>query len=148
MDLYLKEPFSWGRSLPLLEPDGRTRYLVFGDAFRLGKRLYVRDLAQRDMFYARQIIPAVLPAFSLEVYGKPIGDLVRSRTEDSYRLESLSWTVTGTRRAGCAIRQGQRVIADCAPDPEGLHLRILTPERDKAALGVLLTAYCMELFRS
>ena len=49
MKLFMQQKgFAWGQPMPLWDKGGHTRYMVTGDAYSLGKRLHVHDLAGRE----------------------------------------------------------------------------------------------------
>ena len=49
MKLFMQQKgFAWGQPMPLWDKGGHTRYTVTGDAYSLGKRLHVHDLAGRE----------------------------------------------------------------------------------------------------
>lgn len=149
MKLYMqKDVFRWGVPLPLRDRSGRTRYTVVSDAYALGKRLHVIDLAGREAVYIHQQIPSLFPRYQVEVYGRPVAEVVKdlSYFRPRYTIEMLDWEVLGSL-GGCdyELTQESATVASCRPQPEGdmLALEFLDRSLELAALGVILTLNCL-----
>ena len=154
MTLYMdRRAFSWDYPLPLLDQHHRTRYTVTGDAYAPGKRLRVLDLSGRTAVSIRQRFPSLLPRYELEVYGKPVGALVKDLrcAPIQYTVENLGWTLSGSvARWDYALVREQTPLALCRPSPDadGL-LELSLPEGNSAlsALGVMVTVNCVLAFQ-
>lgn len=98
MKLFMQQNgFVWGKPFPLCDKSGRTRYTITSEAYSLGKRLHVFDLAGREAIHIRQVIPSMFPTFEIEVYGRPIGSIVKDPTffEPQFLIQSLNWEISG-----------------------------------------------------
>ena len=98
MRLYQRKAFVWNSPGTLTDGAGQVRYRLLGDAYAPVRRLRLKDLAGRDVLYARQSLPDLFPRFSLESYGKPMGSLELRRAENQRRFipEDPRWTIAGT----------------------------------------------------
>lgn len=151
MKLYMKQDsFVWGRPLPVCDRVGHIRYTVTGDAFSFGKRLHVVDLAGRKAIYVRQRIPALLPTYDIEVYGRPVGTLIKEQNHlrPSYHVEPLNWALSGSLSVGeYELMQGTLVIAANHSIHENGASSFLMEFHDRAteltAFGVFLTLNCI-----
>lgn len=151
MRLYMKlDSFNWGTPLPLADRSGRTRYTLTGDAYSLGKRLHVTDLAGREAVYVHQKVPSLFPRYAIEVYGKPVAEIYKDLTflRPRYTIEALDWEIMGTLGAcDYEITWQSSVVAACRPleDDSGQYLSMEFYDRtaELPALGVLLTVNCI-----
>lgn len=151
MKLYMqKDMFRWGVPLPLRDKSGRVRYTVNSDAYALGKRLHVTDLAGREALYIHQQIPSLFPRFQVEVYGRPVAQVVKdlSYFRPRYSIEMVDWTVLGNlSQSDYEITCQNTVVASCRPQQsqEGtvLALEFMDRSWDLAALGVILALTCL-----
>ncbi len=151
MKLYLqRDAFRWDRPLPLADKSGRPRYLLTGDAYSLGKRLHVTDLAGREAVYVRQQVPSLFPRYAIEVYGKPVGEIYKDLTflRPRYTIEPLDWEIMGSvGTCDYEITWQKTTVAACRPqegrtDPV-LVLDFYDRTAELAALGVMLTLNCV-----
>ena len=151
MKLYMqKEAFRWGEPMPLRDKAGRTRYTVNSDAYALGKRLHVTDLAGREAVYIRQVVPSLFPKYEVEVYGRPVAAIVKdlSYFRPRYVIEELDWEVLGSL-AACdyEISWQSSVVACCRPQQgetgDILALEFYDRREELASLGVMLTINCL-----
>ncbi len=150
MKLYMpKDSFRWGVPLALKDRSGRTRYTVTSDAYALGKRLHVTDLSGREAVYIRQAIPSLFPRYQVEVYGRPVTEVVKdlSYFRPRYAIEDLEWEVLGALGAcDYEITHHSTVVASCRPQPDQpdtLALEFYDRSADLAALGVILAINCV-----
>lgn len=147
MKLYMpRDKFSLGVPMALRDRAGRTRYRISGDAYTLGKRLHVLDLAGREAIYVYQKIPSLLPRYAIEVYGKPVAEIVKDLTfiPPRYMIEGPPWEVLGNiATRDYELSCGSQVIAACRPQAEEILLDLMDHDAEKVALGVLLTIHCM-----
>ena len=151
MKLYMpKDTFRWGVPLPLRDKSGRTRYTVDSDAYALGKRLHVTDLAGREAVYIHQQIPSLFPRYQVEVYGRPMAQVVKdlSYFRPRYAIEMVDWELLGALgECDYEITCHNVMVASCRPQPsqEGdmLVLEFLDRSWDLAALGVILALNCL-----
>lgn len=152
MKLYMpKDGFRWGVPLLLKDRSGRTRYTVTSDAYALGKRLHVTDLSGREAVYIHQAIPSLFPRYQVEVYGRPVTEVVKdlSYFRPRYAIESLEWEVLGTLGAcDYEITWHNTVVASCRPQQnqageDVLALEFYDRSSDLAALGVILAINCV-----
>lgn len=151
MKLYMpKDAFRWGVPLPLRDKSGRTRYTVGSDAYALGKRFHVTDLAGREALYIHQQIPSLFPRYQVEVYGRPVAQVVKdlSYFRPRYAIEMVDWEVLGALgEYDYEITCHNVMVASCRPQQgqEGdvLALEFLDRSWDLAALGVILTLNCL-----
>ena len=146
MELFMGEGFRWGAAQELRDESDRLRFRLTGDAYSLGKRLHVTDLAGREAIYVRQVIPSLFPRYALEVYGKPAGELVKDRTFSRPQcvIESLGWTVEGNLAArDYRLEDAGTVLACSAPEGDRVRLTMEEGPRAMTALGVMLTINCI-----
>ena len=149
MKLYMPEKFRWGVDTALTDRAGRHRYHLIGEAYSLGKRLHMTDLAGREAVYVKQVIPALFPTYALEVYGKPVGNLVKNLSFQRPRLvlEGLGWEIPeGFGSLGYELTCQGAVVAACHSDPETPGQLVLDLQERTAelpALAVLLTINCV-----
>lgn len=152
MKLYMqKDTFRWGVPLALKDRSGRTRYTVTSDAYALGKRLHVTDLSGRKAVYIHQVIPSLFPRYQVEVYGRPITEIVKDLSYFRPRctIEELGWEVLGSLGGqDYEITHHSTVVAACRPqqNAEGddvLALEFYDRSTDLVALGVILAINCV-----
>ena len=148
MKLYMdSKAFVWGTPLPILDKSGRTRYTLVSEAYSLGKRLSVLDLAGRPAIQIRQRIPSILPSYDLEIYGKPSGTVVKdiSGLRPRYYLADMGWEACGAVAArDYEILSGGTAVGSTHPEPEGsLVLELGGRTHELAVLAFLLTLNCI-----
>ena len=151
MKLFMQqEAFAWGKPMELWDKGGHTRYTVTGEAFSLGKRLHVQDLAGREAVYVRQQVPSMFPRYELEAYGKHVGTIIKDLTflRPRYTLEGLDWEISGNPGGfDYEITWRSSVVASCHPvqgeKGDMYALEILDRTAELPALGVLLTVNCI-----
>ena len=148
MKLYMDSgAFVWGTPLPILDKSGRTRYTLVSEAYSLGKRLSVLDLAGRTAIQIRQRVPSILPLYDLEVYGKPSGTVVKdiSGLRPRYFLEDMGWEACGAVAArDYEVLTGGTVVGSTHPAPAGgLELELGGRIRELNMLAFLLTLNCI-----
>ncbi len=151
MKLYMpKNGFRWGQPLALRDKGGRTRYTVTGDAYSLGKRLHVTDLAGREAVYVYQRVPSLFPCYAVEVYGKPVGEITKDLTffRPRYTMKALDWEITGTLGAcDYEISRHSTVVASSRPQQgasgDVLALCFYDRVTELTALGMVLTINCV-----
>ena len=149
MKLYMEQLFRWGVTQELRDSAGRTRYYLTGDAYSLGKRLHVTDLAGREAIFIRQAVPSLFPRYEIEAYGRPVGELVKDLTFSRPRctIEALGWEVSGSLGARAySISRGGSIVAVSRPDPaepERMELDLPDPAAELTALGVMLVINCI-----
>lgn len=149
MTLYMESrAFSWGRSLPLTDKDGRTRYTLTGNAYALRRQLQILDLAGRTAVSIRQSLPSLFPRYELEVYGKPLGAVVKDLrcAPPQYALEIPGWTLEGSVSDGdYRLFRSDVLAADCHPaaDRDGLWALEFHNQTDPLpSLAVMVTLNC------
>lgn len=141
MKYYLKpEAFSWNGTMAVLDFRGHTRYYVTGDGFRFGKRIHVRDLAGREAIYIRQVVPSLVPQYEIEIYGRPIGTLIRQI--EGYLLEGIDWLLAKTDE-GWSIMAGDETVATCSLSRKNGMLLLDCGLTDLKGLGILLLVSCV-----
>lgn len=142
MTLYLPGGFRWGPALDLLDPSGRPRYRLTGDGYAPARRLHITDLAGREAVYVRQTLPALFPTCALEVYGKPLGSLVKdlTRTPAAALLEALDWEISEAGGSLLLLEAGAQIAALTPTEEAGLRLDLGQKRTELAALGALLGA--------
>lgn len=151
MKLYMqKEVFQWGVPLLLRDKSGRTRYTVSGDAYSLGKRLHVTDLAGREAVYVHQKVPSLFPRYAVEVYGKPMAEIVKDLSffRPRYLIEMQDWEVMGSLATyDYEITWQNTVVASCRPqqgkDGDVLALEFYDRTVELCALGIILAINCV-----
>lgn len=151
MKLYMQQnAFNWGTSMPLRDKSGRPRYLVAGDAYSLGKRLHVTDLAGREAIYIHQKVPSLFPTYEIEVYGKPVTAVVKDLTflRPRYTMKALEWEIMGALGAcDYEITWQNSVVASSRPQQgkngDVLALEFYDRTSELAALGVMLAINCV-----
>lgn len=152
MKLYMQQDaFRWGSSLALCDKNGRTRYTLTGEAYSLGKRLHVTDLAGREAIYIRQVVPSLFPRYEIEVYGKPVAEICKDLTffRPRYTIEPLDWTLAGSLGAlEYEISRQSSVVASSCPQRDNsdgniVVLNLYDRSVTLTALGILLTINCV-----
>lgn len=151
MTFYLNmNAFHWGTPLDIFDASGHRRYTLTGDAYAPGRRLHVADLAGREAIYIHQRLPSLFPRFEIEVYGRPVCELVKNLTfsHPRYTPEMLDWEISGTSGAGgYEITRQDTVFASSRPSqtPSGPMLELIIPDQSAGltALAVLLTIHCI-----
>ncbi len=142
------DSFRWGKPLALCDRSGRARYTITGDAYSLGKRLHVVDLAGREAIYVHQQVPSLFPRYAIEVYGRPVGEIYKDLTyvRPRYTIETLDWEIIGSvGTCDYEITWQSSVVAACRPqsDGPGLVMELYDRTTELSALGVLLTVNCI-----
>ena len=149
MRLYQRKAFVWNSPGTLTDGAGQVRYRLLGDAYAPVRRLRLKDLAGRDVLYARQSLPDLFPRFSLESYGKPMGSLELRRAENQRRFipEDPRWTIAGTPDAlDYSVRRDGEIVGSCRPAGEDrLCLTLPDPPQGLPVLGLLVTVNCLVL---
>lgn len=142
--------FTWGKPMSLTDRPGHTRYTVTGDAYSLGKRLHVQDLAGRETIYIHQKLPSLLPTYEIEVYGRHICTIVKDITylRPRYEIQPTDWSVTGsTSTFDYQITWQNTVIASCRPQStakgEVITYDFYDRTEELPALGIMLTINCI-----
>lgn len=136
------QDFSWNGTMGVFDPGGHLRYRITGDGFRLGKRIYIRDLADQQAVYIRQIVPTMIPQYELEVYGRPVGTLLRCA--EGYYLRECGWLVQQTAPGTWEVTEAGEVIAACCADETDRDKIWLDPGTGgMKALGALFCACVM-----
>ena len=151
MKLFMQQKgFFWGQTMPLWDKGGHTRYTVHGDAYSLGKRLHVHDLAGREAIYIHQRVPSMFPQYDIEVYGKPVGSIVKDLTflRPKYTVETLDWEVGGAMGVCDYELTWQNSVVAANRPVQGTKGQMYAMEfydrtAELAALGVLLTINCI-----
>ena len=147
MKLYMpKNTFRWGETMALQDKAGRTRYTVAGEAYSLGKRLHVHDLAGREAVYVYQRVPSLFPCYAIEVYGKPVGEITKDLTffRPRYTMKSLNWEIAGTLGAcDYEITRQSTVVASSRPQQDVHALTFYDRVTELTALGVVLAINCV-----
>lgn len=151
MKLYMQNgAFHWGSPVALFDKSGRTRYTLTSDAYSLGKRLHVIDLAGREAIYIYQQIPSLFPRYEIEVYGKPVGEIVKDLTSirPRYTMESLEWEIMGSvGTCDYEITRHNAAIASSRPhhtsSGDVLVLEVYERAAELTALGIMLTINCI-----
>lgn len=151
MKLFMQQKgFSWGQPMPLWDKGGHTRYTVTGDAYSLGKRLHVHDLAGREAIYIHQKIPSMFPSYEIEVYGKPVGSIVKDLTflRPRYSVAELGWELCGTMGICDYELTWQNSVVAANHPVQGQRGALFAMEfydrtAELSALGVLLTINCI-----
>ena len=144
MHLYQSGDFVWNRPDVLTDGEGNVRFHLLGDACAPTRRLRLQDLAGREAVLIRQSLPALFPRYELEIYGRPLGALIRQGS--SFFPDVPGWTLTGepdgleyglcldgTPAADCRMEAG-RLRLTCSDLPSGM-----------TALGLMLTVNCLIL---
>lgn len=135
--------------MELRDSAGHIRYRLTGDPYAPGRRLSLRDLADRETVRIRQVVPSLFPRCALEVYGKPAGEVVKdlSFLRPRISLEPAGWLLEGVPGLGdFSLKAGERIIGECRPDPEhpeGLVFSAPDGPEGLIALGVMLTVQCV-----
>ena len=136
--------------MQLWDKGGHTRYTVTGDAYSLGKRLHIHDLAGREAVYVHQRIPSMFPRYEIEVYGKPVGCVVKDLTflRPKYTMAEMSWEVSGTTGIFDYELTWQNSVVAANRPVQGEKGALFSMEfydrtAELAALGVLLTINCI-----
>lgn len=152
MKLYMQQDtFRWGSPMPLCDKSGKPRYTLTTEAYSLGKRLHVTDLAGREAIYIRQLVPSLFPRYEIEVYGKPVVTLCKDLTflRPRYTMEPLDWEITGILGArDYEISRQSALVASSSPQQEDSDKSVVALslyDRNTAltALGILLTINCV-----
>ena len=142
MTLFL-EGFRWGGGGELRDGDGRLRFRLLGQAYRPGRRLHLRDLADREAASVRLIVPSLPPRFELETYGKPLGEAVRD-PGGALCLGSLR-LLRDPDGPGLLLCRDEIPAGECRPaaaDPERLRIDFPSLPEGLPALALLLTGAC------
>lgn len=136
--------------MQLWDKGGHTRYTVTGDAYSLGKRLHIHDLAGREAVYVHQRIPSMFPRYEIEVYGKPVGCVTKDLTflRPKYTMAEMGWEVSGTTGIFDYELTWQNSVVAANRPVQGEKGRLFFMEfydrtAELAALGVLLTINCI-----
>lgn len=151
MKLYMQQKgFSWDQAMPLRDKSGHTRYTVIGDAYALGKRLHIMDLAGREAVLIRQRIPSMFPRYDIEVYGKPVGSVIKDLTflRPKYSVDGLAWEISGTTSIYDyeLIWQNSVVASNHSVQGQGGELfamEFYDRTAELSALGVMLVINCI-----
>ena len=151
MKLYMeRDVFSWGRTLELRDRARRKRYTLTGEAYSLGKRLHVFDLAGRKALYIHQQVPSLMPRYEIEVYGKPMGMIQKDLTflQPRLTLEGLGMELSGSTVLYDyeILSEGAVIAANRPCDMDwGSCFRMEFYDRTKelAALGVMVAVNCV-----
>lgn len=101
----------------ITDEQGRVRYTLSGDPWAPTRRMYLTDRAGRTAAQCRQRLPSLLPAFSLEVYGKPAGMLVKDLTLSPPRFFTTGpdWELQRTDKGGWTMLAAGEPAAELAP---------------------------------
>ncbi len=149
MTLYMnRKEFKWGNTIELSDTSGRSRYLLNGEAYSFGKRLHVTDLAGREAITISQQIPSLFPRYAIDVYGKPVGELIKdlSYSHAHYLLTPEAWELIGSGYHYEIILDGD-TIACCHMDNQKADpvLAMDFHQQNTAlhALGIFLTINCI-----
>lgn len=138
--------FSWDGTMPVQDQHGHTRYLVTGNGYR--RRIHVRDLAGREAILIRQVVPSMLAKYDIEIYGRPVGTLVRHPGEKTpqYVLEGQKWRLSGETGKGLfeAFEAGEVVASCVAGEREELRgITCSSPNGELTVLAVALVICCI-----
>lgn len=149
MTLYMqKDKFQWGIPMPLEDRSGRTRYTVHSDAYALGKRLHVTDLAGREAIYIRQVIPSLFPKYEIEVYGRPMASIIKDLRffHPRYVMEPDDWEISGfLTGSSYELSFCGTILAACRSQPgeDRLALEFHDCTEELTALGIILAVNCL-----
>lgn len=151
LKLYMeRDVFSWGRTLELRDKAGRKRYTLTSEAYSPGKRLHIRDLAGREALYIHQRIPSLMPNYEIEVFGKPIGSVVKDLTflQPRIVLEGLNMEIGGSVALYDyeILSEGAVIAANRPCDLErgpGFRMEFYDRTCELAALGVMTLINCV-----
>ena len=76
MKLLIKQRvFSWTDTYDIYDEDGKPKYFVKAELFRLGHQLHVYDSANREIGMVKQRIFTFLPVFDIEIDGQTFGSI-------------------------------------------------------------------------
>ena len=151
MKLYMeRNVFAWGRTMELRDKAGRKRYTLTSEAYSPGKRLRVRDLAGRETLYIHQRIPSLMPSYEIEVYGRPVGAVVKDLTflQPRIVLDGLNMELGGSvvlydyeiLSEGAVIAANRPCDLNWGP---GFRMECYDRANDLTALGVMIAVNCV-----
>ena len=152
MKLYMRQHvFTIGDRFNVWDEDGHDRWFVEQELLTWGKILRVYDLSGREAVYIHQVIPSLFPRYQVEVYGRPITEIVKDLSYFRPRctIEELGWEVLGSLGGqDYEITHHSTVVAACRPqqNAEGddvLALEFYDRSTDLVALGVILAINCV-----
>ncbi|MDD6023924.1 MAG: hypothetical protein PUC06_06790 [Oscillospiraceae bacterium] len=151
MKLYMeRDVFFWGRTMELRDKAGRKRYTLTSEAYSLGKRLHICDLAGREALYIHQRIPSLMPNYEIQVYGKPVGSVTKDLTflQPRIVLEGLSMELGGSVALyDYEILSDGAVIAANRPCDmdwgRSFRMEFFDRTNDLTALGVMIAVNCV-----
>ena len=146
MKLFLETAFRWNTPCPLTDGAGRIRYTLVGDAFHLRRKLRVLDLAGREAVGLCQVLPGFPPRYEAEVYGKPLGEILKDLTvrPACCLFPARNWRAEGPLgAASVSVWEGSAPVASL--QVSGRQTVLDLPEDDSAlpALGFLLLIRCI-----
>ena len=98
MKLLIKQRvFSWSDTYDIYDEDGKPKYFVKAELFRLGHQLHVYDSANREIGMVKQRIFTFLPAFDIEIDGQTFGSIEKQFTffKPKYHLDYNGWRCEG-----------------------------------------------------
>lgn len=91
MKLLIKQRvFSWTDTYDIYDEDGKPKYFVKAELFRLGHQLHVYDSANREIGMVKQRIFTFLPVFDIEIDGQTFGSIEKQFTFSS---PNTIWTI-------------------------------------------------------
>ena len=98
MKLLIKQRvFSWTDTYDIYDEDGKPKYFVKAELFRLGHQLHVYDSANREIVMVKQRIFTFLPVFDIEIDGQTFGSIEKQVTffKPKYHLDYNGWRCEG-----------------------------------------------------
>ena len=133
MKLFLETAFRWNTPCPLTDGAGRIRYTLVWDAFHLRRKLRVLDLAGREAVGLCQVLPGFPPRYEAEVYGKPVGEILKDLTvrPACCLFPARNWRAEGPLGAA-SVSVWEGTVLDLPEDDSAL-----------PALGFLLLIRCI-----
>ena len=98
MKLLIKQRvFSWTDTYDVYDEEGNPKYFVKAELLAIGHRIHVYDRYDNEVGMVKQKLFKVLPAFDVEIGGRPFGRIQKEFTffKPKYDLEYNGWRCEG-----------------------------------------------------
>jgi len=98
MKLYIKQKvFSWRDRFSVCDGRSEPCYTVEGEIFTWGRKLHIRDMAERELAFIQQKLMSWLPRYQIFIDGTMAAEVVRELSffRPRYAIPGPGWSVTG-----------------------------------------------------
>ena len=150
MKLYIKQKvFALKDKFSIFDEYGEVKYYAEGELFSLGKKLHIKDNADREVILIKQRIASFLPKYEVTVSGSAPFEIVKNFRifKHEYTINDLDIRIHGDFIAhNYSVERNGSVIATLTKEwlswGDSYTIEISDPRDELTALAVILVVDC------